>query len=63
MSVNLRHRQSVVLLVALVVATIVAIHGGAAWLRGQGQNLVVEVGDASLVIILALVIYDSVLVQ
>jgi hypothetical protein len=62
-SVNLRNRRNVVLLVALVVATIVAILGGTAWLRGQGQNLVVEVGYASLVIILALVIYDSVLVQ
>lgn len=63
MSVNLRSRRNVVLLVALVVGTLVAIVAGTAWLRGMGQNLVVEVGYASLVLLLALYLYDRELVR
>ena len=63
MSVDLRKRRNIGLLVALIIGTIVAIIAGTAWLRGQGQTLVVEVAYTSLVLIVALYLYDRLLIM
>ncbi|WP_101295961.1 hypothetical protein [Halegenticoccus soli] len=63
MSVNLRKRSNVGLLLALIVATIAVMVLGLMWLRGRGEPLVVEVAYGSLVLIAALFAYDKLLVQ
>ncbi|WP_129113900.1 hypothetical protein [Halegenticoccus tardaugens] len=63
MSVNLRKRSNIGLLLALIVATIAVMVLGLMWFRGRGEPLVVEVAYGSLVLIAALFVYDKLLVQ
>lgn len=63
MSVNMRKRRNVGILLALLAGTILALAGGVLWLRGRGEPLVVEVAYGALVILVALFVYDGVLVQ
>jgi hypothetical protein len=63
MSVNLDNQRNVGILVALVAGTIAVMAIGIMWLQGQGTNLLEEFGFAIIVLLIALVLYDKLLVM
>lgn len=63
MSVNMGKRRNVGILLALLAGTVLALAGGVMWLRGRGEPLIVEVAYGSLVLVVALFVYDGVLVE
>ncbi|WP_416841748.1 hypothetical protein [Haloferax sp. DFSO52] len=63
MSIELNNQRNVGILVALIVGTIAAIAIGINVLQGFGTNLLEEVGYAIVVLVIALVLYDKLLVM
>ncbi|MEF8852219.1 MAG: hypothetical protein V5A44_06780 [Haloarculaceae archaeon] len=64
MSVDFSKRRNVGIALGLVVATIVLVYFGTGYLRTtHGWNLVGEMAYAFLILVLALLVYDNLLVR
>ena len=63
MSVNLDNQRNLGVLAALVLGTLGVLFAGLTWLQGQGTTLIEDIAFAVFVLVLALYLYDWLLVM
>lgn len=63
MSVNLDNQRNLGVLAALVLGTLGVLFAGLTWLQGQGTTLIEDIAFAVFVLVLALYLYDRLLVM
>lgn len=63
MSVNLDNQRNIGVLAALILGTLGVLFAGFTWLQAQGTTLIEDIAYALLVLVIALYLYDRLLVM